>query len=1028
MRKFTNWILAAAVIFSSWTAVRVETVTAKADRIDYNYYPMNCGGSTPYEADYVRDDGGFSSQGCYADYNSAKQKMYSLGDDGVVRHAASYSPTKIIAMTSGVAYSYPFRSGANTAIINQYSYSYTNMKTTYVTYHRELAYFGTDSYDGNGDGQVHVNLTGFDGYIELYLVDLVPMKYVTNQITIMLGGNNNYYSEDPFSTHIYQGYYTVTQNGNYLDLVYHCFSGWSNNTWPAEWKFAVGPAASWMSAGSVYYSYNGYDFYSDRKYSSKVGTYYNYYQFLPLRTKSAVQAGTYNSFLSSRGYGSGSKLWDTGSTFISAQNTYGVNALLVFSMACLESAYGTSNYAVNRNNLFGWSAYDSNPDSASYFSSITQAINEHMGINLRGYLNINDYRYFGGQLGNKGSGINVKYAGDPYWGMKIASIAYSIDKADNGDDGTLTDANSASLGVINQYGVNILKTAGGSALYNSAYGATYQVNHIVSILAESGDWYEIQSTNILSGGEVMSTSGVGLTGYDWGTNVGWLPKSQVDRVNSTIAVSKGDTPTGDPVQTLNSVAYSGKSLALSGYAYRPGIYVNDANTVTQKLSIQDEKFTEKAYYALKSTVSSNDNVTWSTDAVDLSKLGEGTYLFQVSTEYSTYSANNNQYYVKAAVTLPEDQSFGGYTYHFESSDSTANGLLELVITKVNCGSNASYDSTADACVCSSGYDNWTSGSGCALKTEDVANSTFMQAINADSWSTDGKSIHIDGTAFLTLMNAKADAADITHTLYLVNMDTDEETEIKAETRNADAAIDFGDGYDYTRINYSADIDISSLAPGNYYLKIKVTNGANSVTKVLCSSLSSTDLADRADDAGQVYRFYGSSMSNYRMELSIETSGINRSLISKPGRKASVFGYNTMTLDNAMLNIDGYGIIYNTVINASVNPVYNVILVNEATGAAVNEKADVKACPADLSTLIGSDVSEACFTLAASIKDLPAGSYRLYLDAATSQYHDIFEMNDTLKREIPSVTLDNRVYTLKATAVRSRFVLTIIDKQ
>ena len=30
-------------------------------------------------------------------------------------------------MTSGVAYSYPFRSGANTAIINQYSYSYTNM-------------------------------------------------------------------------------------------------------------------------------------------------------------------------------------------------------------------------------------------------------------------------------------------------------------------------------------------------------------------------------------------------------------------------------------------------------------------------------------------------------------------------------------------------------------------------------------------------------------------------------------------------------------------------------------------------------------------------------------------------------------------------------------------------------------------------------------------------------------------------------------------------------------------------------------
>ena len=126
-----------------------------------------------------------------------------------------------------------------------------------------------------------------------------------------------------------------------------------------------------------------------------------------------------------------------------------------------------------------------------------------------------------------------------------------------------------------------------------------------------------------------------------------------------------------------------------------------------------------------------------------------------------------------------------------------------------------------------------------------AGSAEMLQYQADDVITDGKSYQMTVSA----------AYDITGGY----MDTDEETEIKAETRNADAAIDFGDGYDYTRINYSADIDISSLAPGNYYLKIKVTNGANSVTKVLCSSLSSTDLADRADDAGQVYRFYGSSM-------------------------------------------------------------------------------------------------------------------------------------------------------------------------
>ena len=36
----------------------------------------------------------------------------------------------------------------------------------------------------------------------------------------------------------------------------------------------------------------------------------------------------------------------------------------------------------------------------------------------RGYSDPEDWRYFGGYLGNKGSGANVKYASDPFWGEK----------------------------------------------------------------------------------------------------------------------------------------------------------------------------------------------------------------------------------------------------------------------------------------------------------------------------------------------------------------------------------------------------------------------------------------------------------------------------------------------------------------------------------------------------------------------------------------------------------------------------------
>lgn len=72
---------------------------------------------------------------------------------------------------------------------------------------------------------------------------------------------------------------------------------------------------------------------------------------------------------------------------------------------------------------------DSNPSgSADKYDNIESAVTQHMAVNLRGYLDINDARFFGSHLGNKGSGFNVKYASDPYWGLKISALAYQVDK------------------------------------------------------------------------------------------------------------------------------------------------------------------------------------------------------------------------------------------------------------------------------------------------------------------------------------------------------------------------------------------------------------------------------------------------------------------------------------------------------------------------------------------------------------------------------------------------------------------------
>ena len=59
--------------------------------------------SCNYEVAYINDDGSFSQEACYDDFNSAKAKMKELGGDRVVRHNASVSPTKIIAnLNSGL--------------------------------------------------------------------------------------------------------------------------------------------------------------------------------------------------------------------------------------------------------------------------------------------------------------------------------------------------------------------------------------------------------------------------------------------------------------------------------------------------------------------------------------------------------------------------------------------------------------------------------------------------------------------------------------------------------------------------------------------------------------------------------------------------------------------------------------------------------------------------------------------------------------------------------------------------------------
>ena len=424
MRRWLNLLLLCAIgiCFLPLSSIQVQA----KDKYE-NYYVMSCSGNQ-YEVDVVNDSGYFDMKGCYAGFAEAKAAMKSWGNDAVVRHAESFSPSKIIAMTRGVAYSFPNRNGGVTLTIQGAAGT-----STYMSAYRQLDYWDTQAYYGDGTGDVYATVTGFDGNVNLRDIDLIPQKFISYNLPIYLGGNDNTSEHSaPFYVRPRRAYYTVRQNGNYRDLIFVAYSSYAEGgSIPRTVaEIAVGPAASWMTTGASYYSYDDVRYYTDPYYSYLAGTYFNYYQFLPLRTKSNITADKYNGFLASKGYGTNSVLWDSGQYFIDAQNTYGVNAVMIFAQACLEAAYGTSYFAKQRYNLFGWNAVDSDPNRASYYSSVAQSINEQMGIQLRnGYLSTrNSFSYYGSFFGNKGSGLSVKYASTPYYGVSIAAIAYSFDK------------------------------------------------------------------------------------------------------------------------------------------------------------------------------------------------------------------------------------------------------------------------------------------------------------------------------------------------------------------------------------------------------------------------------------------------------------------------------------------------------------------------------------------------------------------------------------------------------------------------
>lgn len=320
----------------------------------------------------------------------------------------------------------------------------------------------------------------------------------------------------------------------------------------------IGPSPEYLQEGVRYLSYDGVYFYngsniaagldvliSDLQAGHKNNSinandaYYNYYNYLPFRSKTMYTANDINRFIKYRTKNEG-LLVNLGQTFIDAQNAYGVNALLALGVAINESGWGKLGVSQATNNIFGMGAVDSMPENADKFNHVSDSVFAFAkNFISKGCADPSDWRYFGGFLGNKNMGINIKYASDPFWGEKAAAHAFDADLYLSGENiYNLKDFNAYQIimftgaNEVRDYNNNLLYKINGSVSGYGGYpGTTAIVTNKTQKVINGVNTLEIypeRNTSIYdSNGNLVTFHG----SYEW-ANRAYIKANNISFINN----------------------------------------------------------------------------------------------------------------------------------------------------------------------------------------------------------------------------------------------------------------------------------------------------------------------------------------------------------------------------------------------------------------------------------------------------------------------------------------------------------------
>jgi beta-N-acetylglucosaminidase len=523
-------------------------------------------GTAPYSVAIANTNMTYTTQITVQTYAEA----YTAFNQNASQNAVILDATnKVLAMKRGMVITRP------TAATLTLSPAFPSGYSPYVT-KNIVTFYNNTSADGN---TVTFPIFGFTGSCDVSQLWLIPGAFIYDPAGAF-GGTTT-------STKYKFDYYTKDSTGNLIHVLRR-YSDTALNTDYAT--ITVDKAPAFMTTNVPYYSSDGLHYYTNpydaaannTAASSYAGIHAIYYQLISYRTKTSYTATELDSYMALIGK-TNSVYYGKANDFLTYQNIYGVNGAMEMSFANLESGYGTSTYATTRFNLFGINAVDSNPDEADYFASVAACIEYHTNYVLNrayfdGFAYINtslpasfydvagdtrdgtwytggsyqgDSKYFGSYMGNKKSGVNVRYASDPSHGEKIAGIMYGIDSRLG-----MKDYDRYSIGITNKttYAYAQPNTTS-NVLYKIASKSTnhasdYPVGMAVTILSQTGDYYQIISDMPLKAYTDGTIYACNVWNYDHAVSVAYVKKDCITLVRNNLA--SGTSGVTSQVYTINN--------------------------------------------------------------------------------------------------------------------------------------------------------------------------------------------------------------------------------------------------------------------------------------------------------------------------------------------------------------------------------------------------------------------------------------------------------------------------------------------